>query len=84
MNKSSLSLVLSLYHRNSHTAPEIAVLYASFSAGILTWTRASVAGCMQYRLALGNHTDGREHGQMTLQTARALPEQVTVKKVEIG
>lgn len=75
MDKSSLSLVLFLYHCNRHSAPEIAVLYSPFSAGILTWTRASIAGCVQYCLALGNHTDGREHGQMTLQTPHALPEQ---------
>lgn len=63
-----------MYCCNSRTAPEIALLFPPFGAGILMWTRASIAGCVQYRLALGNHTDGRQHGQVTMQTAHGLPE----------
>ncbi|KAK4815518.1 LOW QUALITY PROTEIN: hypothetical protein QYF61_003210 [Mycteria americana] len=57
--------------------------YRATRERILTWTRASIAGYMQYRLALGNHTDGREHGQMTLQTAHALPEQALEKDLGV-
>lgn len=69
-------------HQSSFCTTATAILHpkllcstSPFSAGILSRTVASIAGCTQYRLALGVCADGREHGQMTLQTAHALPEQ---------
>jgi len=46
----------------------------SLHTGILAERTAGDAGCMQNRLALGDHADGRECSQVALHTGCALPE----------